>query len=133
MNYIERKNTYRHLHSYKLIYMSPELLQNEELLNYLTQIKISLFVIDEAHCISQWGHEFRPDYLKLESIINRLGNPPILALSATVTETVQADIVKTLKRPHMIKHVYPIDRTNIAYTIQEVSNNSETMILILKL
>lgn len=133
INYIERKNTYRYLHSYKLIYISPELLQNEELLSYLTQIKISLFVIDEAHCISQWGHEFRPDYLKLESIINRLGNPPILALSATVTETVQVDIVKTLKRPHMIKHVYPIDRTNIAFTIQEVSNNTEKMEFILKL
>src|SRR5699024_11345538 len=53
--------------------------------------------------------------------------------SATVTETVQVDIVKTLKRPHMIKHVYPIDRTNIAFTIQEVSNNTEKMEFILKL
>lgn len=127
MNYKERKKVYRNLHYYKLIYVSPELLQNEELLTCLTQIKISLFVIDEAHCISQWGHEFRPDYLKLESIVQRLENPPILALSATVTKTVQKDIIQTLKRPHIAKHIYPIDRINIAFTVEKVSNNQEKL------
>lgn len=133
MSYTERKNIYSRLGTYKLIYVSPELLQSEKLLNYLTQIKINLFVIDEAHCISQWGHEFRPDYLKLESIINRLGNPPILALSATVTRTVKKDIVQTLKRPNIIKHIHPIDRTNIAFTVKKVSNDNEKIEAIIKL
>lgn len=122
MDWQERKKTYQNLQSFKLIYISPELLQNEELRYYLSQINVSLFVIDEAHCISQWGHEFRPDYLKLASVIESLGQPPILALSATATETVQEDIIKALKRPRITKHIYPIDRENIAYTIQKVTD-----------
>lgn len=130
MDWTERRNTYKRLASYKLIYVSPELLQNEELLYYLTQINVSLFVVDEAHCISQWGHEFRPDYLKLGSILEKLGQPPILALSATATQNVQNDIIATLKRPEIIKHVYPIDRENIVYTIQEVSNEQQKLSII---
>lgn len=130
MDWTERKNTYKKLATYKLIYVSPELLQNEELLYYLTQINVSLFVVDEAHCISQWGHEFRPDYLKLGSVLERLGQPPILALSATATQTVQNDIIETLKRPEIIKHVYPIDRENIAYTIEEVTNDQQKLSII---
>lgn len=133
MDYKERKKVYRNLHWYKLIYVSPELLQREELLRHLTQIKISLFVVDEAHCISQWGHEFRPDYLRLESILRRLGDPPLLALSATVTETVQEDIIHTLKRPHIVKHIYPIDRKNIAFTVRKVTDNREKLEFIINL
>src|SRR5699024_6511909 len=131
MNWSERMNVYKNLQSYKLIYISPELLQNEDLLNYLTQLKVSLFVVDEAHCISQWGHEFRPDYLKLASIIERLDNPPTLALSATATRSVQHDIMETLKRPHMIKHIYPIDKENITFTIQKVDDNQQKKAIIL--
>lgn len=121
----ERLEVYESLQSYKLIYVSPEILQNQELLKYLMQIEISLFVIDEAHCISQWGHEFRPDYLKLEETINQLNSPPILALSATVTKDVQTDIIGSLKRPQMKLHIYPIDRKNIAFNICKVQDNQE--------
>lgn len=121
----ERKSIYKQLHQYKLVYVSPELLQQKILFDYLSKITVGLFVIDEAHCISQWGHEFRPDYLKLGTIVERLGNPPVLALSATATAEVQQDIVDSLHRPNMVKHIYPIDRENIAFYIQQVSDNQE--------
>ncbi|HLR66350.1 RecQ family ATP-dependent DNA helicase [Virgibacillus alimentarius] len=125
MEYEEREQVFNKLNSYKLIYVSPELLQNNELLTRLSQIEVSLFVIDEAHCISQWGHEFRPNYLKLHSIANALNEPPILALSATATENVQSDIIEALNRPNMIKHIYPMDRENITFCVREVSNEKD--------
>ncbi|RDW19095.1 ATP-dependent DNA helicase [Oceanobacillus arenosus] len=123
----ERKKVYKNLHAYKLIYISPELLQQEEIIRLLQRTKISLFVIDEAHCISQWGHEFRPDYLKLNMIIEKLNNPRTLALSATATPTVQQDIIDLLNKPKMIKHVYPMDRSNLSFCIEEVSNDQEKL------
>src|SRR5699024_1346722 len=77
------------------------------------------------HCISQWGHEFRPDYLRLNKIIEQLHNPPILALSATVTPQVEHDILTSLNRPRMAKHIYSVDRKNIALNIKQLSNDSE--------
>lgn len=122
MEYTERRQVYKNLSSYKLIYVSPELLQKKELLTYLRQLSISLFVIDEAHCISQWGHEFRPDYLKLRPIIELLNNPPVLALSATATKLVQKDILTSLSRPNIVRHIYPMDRDNIAFCVQEMGS-----------
>lgn len=133
MEYAERKQVYEKLATYKLIYVSPELLQRKELLAYLRQIKISLFVIDEAHCISQWGHEFRPDYLKLHSIIELMNNPPIMALSATATINVQTDIITSLHRPNMIKRIYPMDRENITFSVREVLSDVEKQTAIIKL
>ncbi|WP_339227946.1 ATP-dependent DNA helicase RecQ [Oceanobacillus sp. FSL K6-2867] len=121
----ERRNVYQNLASYKLIYVSPELLQQRELIKKLKQVCVRLFVIDEAHCISQWGHEFRPDYLKLAATIKELNNPTVLALSATATPEVQADIMKVLCKPEMIKRIYPMDRENIAFILEEVANDEE--------
>lgn len=126
----ERKRIYQQLHTYKLIYVSPEILQQPQLQQLLQKLTISLFVIDEAHCISQWGHEFRPDYLKLTDIIHMLNNPPILALSATATKEVQEDILTILKRPHMVKHIHPIDRKNICFNLQKVAQESEKIDII---
>lgn len=128
----ERRLVYRNLHTYKLIYVSPEILQNKILLQYLQQIRISLFVIDEAHCISQWGPEFRTDYLKLSPIIKLLNNPTLLALSATATPAVQNDIITSLERPTFKKHIYPMDRENIAFCVKKVSGDEEKIKVIIK-
>jgi len=125
MDYGERKEVYRHLDEYKLIYVSPELLQQGELISILKRLPIHLFVIDEAHCISQWGHDFRPDYLKLKHIINQMNHPTVLALSATATPEVQNDIIASLDRPRIMKHIYPMDRNNIAFCIERTENDQE--------
>ncbi|MEW9674688.1 ATP-dependent DNA helicase RecQ [Lentibacillus sp. L22] len=130
MNPMERRQIYRELQTYDLIYVSPELLQQDELIRRLKQIRVPLFVIDEAHCISQWGHEFRPDYLKLGSVIRELNDPVIMALSATATKEVQQDIVTYLKRPNMVKHIFPMDRENIVITVKKVDDDQEKIALL---
>src|SRR3989344_8526247 len=81
----------------KLLYVAPESLKSERVLEVLKKLDIDLFVIDEAHCISTWGHNFRPDYLRLPEIIEELNHPQILALTATATKEVEEDIQKQLK------------------------------------
>ncbi|MCF7820201.1 MAG: RecQ family ATP-dependent DNA helicase [Candidatus Pacebacteria bacterium] len=81
---------------YKLIYVAPERFYNQSFISALKDLKISLFAIDEAHCISQWGHDFRPSYLRLKEVVKSLGNPLIAALTATATLEVRDDIAKQL-------------------------------------
>ncbi|WP_246206603.1 RecQ family ATP-dependent DNA helicase [Virgibacillus ihumii] len=121
----ERIHVLRNIKQFKLIYISPELLQQPKLIELFSHIKISLFVIDEAHCISQWGHDFRPDYLRLGAVIKQLGNPVVLALSATATAEIQKDIITALDRKSITKHIYPIDRKNITFAVEHVSSNLE--------
>ena len=80
----------------KLLYVAPESLVKEEYLNFLKEIKISFVAIDEAHCISEWGHDFRPEYRNLKLIIDKIAKVPVIALTATATPKVQDDIQKTL-------------------------------------
>jgi len=105
----------------KLLYLAPESLKSERILDILKKLNIDLFVIDEAHCISTWGHNFRPDYLRLPEIIEELNNPQILALTATATKEVEEDIQKQLKtkckvfkasfdRPNLYIDVIPLER-----------------------
>lgn len=125
MNHEERKEVFSNISAYKMIFISPELLQQRVVIQKLTGLAISLFVIDEAHCISQWGHAFRPDYLRLEQVIQALQNPPLLALSATAPPNVQEDIESALKRKHMKRFIYPMDRPNIGLFIQKLQVESE--------
>lgn len=105
----------------KLLYLAPESLKSERILEVLKKLDIGLFVIDEAHCISTWGHNFRPDYLRLPEIIEELNHPQLLALTATATKEVEDDIQKQLKtqcnvfkasfdRPNLYIDVIPLGK-----------------------
>src|SRR5690625_1717331 len=116
----EREEILTRLHEFNIVYISPELIQHERIIARLRERKVSLFVIDEAHCISQWGFDFRPDYLRLKDVIQLLGNPTVLALSGTVTDKIEQDIVKQLARPQMVVRKYPQERKNIALVVQQL-------------
>lgn len=118
----ERVAVFSNLTNYKLLFVSPEILQQRDLIRQLKRCKISLFVIDEAHCISQWGYDFRPDYLRLKQVIEQLGDPPILALTGTATPQIQRDIMLHLNRPNMKKHIYRMDRDNISLIVDKLTD-----------
>src|ERR1700757_3972083 len=80
----------------KILYIAPERFQNEEFRAGLSRVRVSLFAVDEAHCISLWGHDFRPDYLRLQKVVRALKSPPVLALTATATPAVRRDILTQL-------------------------------------
>ena len=80
----------------KLLYFAPESLTKEDNVAFLRKIKVSFYAIDEAHCISEWGHDFRPEYRRIRPIINEIGSAPLIALTATATPKVQLDIQKNL-------------------------------------
>ncbi len=103
----------------KLLYMAPESLTKEENIEFLKQIEISFYAIDEAHCISEWGHDFRPEYRKLRPIINAIGKKvPIIGLTATATLKVQEDILKTLEMDDAKVFKSSFDRANLYYEIR---------------
>lgn len=79
----------------KLLYFAPESLTKEDNVAFLRKVKVSFYAIDEAHCISEWGHDFRPEYRRIRPIINEIGTAPLIALTATATPKVQMDIQKT--------------------------------------
>ncbi len=107
-----------------LVYVTPERLENAEYLHVLREAGVSLFVVDEAHCISQWGHDFRPAYTALASAIKTLGRPPIMALTATATDDVTRDIVSQLqlKEPILVRR--GIDRPNLIFSVVNTMNDN---------
>ncbi|UOR12431.1 RecQ family ATP-dependent DNA helicase [Halobacillus amylolyticus] len=133
MDQRERRTMMGNLQQYSLIYLSPEMLQNEWVQQQLKKQKVDLFVIDEAHCISQWGHEFRTDYLKLKETIELLNHPTVLALSATATPEVQADIKQQLDRPDMTAHIYPMDKVNMSFAVEEYDHPDDKLQRIIEL
>ena len=102
------------------------------MLPFLQSLNISLFVVDEAHCISQWGYDFRPDYLKLGLIREKLGNPITLALTATATKQILHDIRSSLRIENAKEVVLSVDRPNIAMAVQHVHNHQEKWDLFIK-
>lgn len=105
---------------YRLFFVTPERLQKPEFQKAIENLKVSLFVIDEAHCISLWGHDFRPDYAKLGEFKKKLGNPPVLALTATATPDIQKEILKSLQIPESSIFTTGLKRTHLQIQIQEV-------------
>jgi ATP-dependent DNA helicase RecQ len=109
----------------EIVFCTPERLANADFLAVLKEVDISLVVIDEAHCISQWGHDFRPAYLEMAASIDALGCPPILALTATATDDVIDDIGKQLGRPRLNVINTGIYRPNLHYSVVQVVNARE--------
>ncbi|MDB2686291.1 RecQ family ATP-dependent DNA helicase [Mariniblastus sp.] len=110
---------------YKLVYIAPERLRSGSFMRSVQRTKIQLLAVDEAHCISQWGHDFRPDYARLGRFRERLGNPQTVALTATATSLVQDDISKILQFENPAKFVTGFARTNLTLSVKSPKGNAE--------
>ena len=102
----------------KLLYVAPESLTKEENVEFLQSVKISFYAIDEAHCISEWGHDFRPEYRKIRPIVNEIGKAPIIALTATATDKVRTDIKKNLGIVDAAEFKSSFNRPNLYYEVR---------------
>jgi ATP-dependent DNA helicase RecQ len=116
---------------YKLIYVAPERFRSQRFLDGLKEVHISLFAVDEAHCISQWGHDFRPDYLRLAQAIEYAGRPPVIATTATATPYVRDDIIRQLKLVHPRGFVTGFERPNLRFIVKAISSESQREAFIL--
>lgn len=134
LSFAEKRFVLQNIASFQYIYVSPEMLGSAEVLNALGQLELGLFVIDEAHCISQWGPDFRPEYLNLGKIRKKLHEPLTLALTATATPRVAQDITASLglaQTGNVIR--YPVDRPNIYLETQSFINEPEKLAYLLEL
>lgn len=113
----------------KLLYVAPETLTKEEHVAFLKGIKISFYAIDEAHCISEWGHDFRPEYRKIRPIVNEIGIAPIIALTATATEKVRSDIKKSLGMTNVAEFSSSFNRANLYYEVRPKTNQVDKDII----
>ncbi len=102
----------------KLLYVAPESLTKEENVEFLKTVKIAFYAVDEAHCISEWGHDFRPEYRKIRPIINEIGPAPVIALTATATEKVRTDIKKNLGMTDAVEFKSSFNRPNLYYEVR---------------
>lgn len=113
----------------KLLYVAPESLTKEDNIDFLRQINISFYAIDEAHCISEWGHDFRPEYRRIRPIINEIGNRPVIALTATATPKVQLDIQKSLGMTDAKVFRSSFNRENLYYEIRPKTDSIDKDII----
>ncbi len=116
----------------KLLYVAPESLTKEENILFLKQIKISFYAVDEAHCISEWGHDFRPEYRRIRPIINKIGIAPLIALTATATPKVQSDIQKNLDMLKANVFISSFNRENLYYEVRPKVDAAKEIIKFIK-
>jgi ATP-dependent DNA helicase RecQ len=117
----------------QLLYLAPERMQHEGFLRFLRSLWVSLLVVDEAHCISQWGHDFRPDYLKIGRLRQELTNPPCLALTATATARVQTDLCRQLSLRDPFRLVTGFRRANLALSVRLCQSRQEKLVTLERL
>ncbi len=113
----------------KLLYVAPESLTKEDNIEFLKSVKISFYAIDEAHCISEWGHDFRPEYRNLKSIITKIGRKPIVGLTATATPKVQSDIQKNLGMENALVFKASFNRPNLFYEVRPKTKKVDSDII----
>ena len=109
----------------KLLYVAPESLTKDEYVDFLKSVKISFYAIDEAHCISEWGHDFRPEYRRIRPIVNEIGKAPIIALTATATDKVRTDIKKSLGILDAQEFKSSFNRPNLYYEVRQKPGNDD--------
>ena len=113
----------------KILYVAPESLNKDENIEFLRNNKISFYAIDEAHCISEWGHDFRPEYRRIKPITEKIGKAPVIALTATATPKVQLDIQKTLGMSDATTFRSSFNRQNLYYEVRQKTDNIEKDII----
>ena len=113
----------------KLLYVAPESLTKEENIEFLKNVKISFYAVDEAHCISEWGHDFRPEYRRIRPIINEIGTAPLIALTATATDKVRGDIKKNLGMLHAKEFKSSFNRPNLYYEVRNKTKDVDRDII----
>ena len=113
----------------KLLYVAPESLTKEEYVDFLKTCKISFYAIDEAHCISEWGHDFRPEYRRIRPIVNEIGEAPIIALTATATDKVRTDIKKSLGILDAVEFKSSFNRPNLYYEVRPKTKEIDKQIV----
>lgn len=116
----------------KLLYFAPESLTKEENVDFLRKVKVSFYAIDEAHCISEWGHDFRPEYRRIRPIISEIGAAPLIALTATATPKVQMDIQKNLGMQEATVFKSSFNRPNLYYEVRSKVNTTKEIIRYIK-
>jgi len=116
----------------RMLYVAPESLTKEDNVQFLQKVKISFYAIDEAHCISEWGHDFRPEYRRIKPIVEEIGTAPIIALTATATPKVQHDIQKNLGMLHADVFKSSFNRPNLYYEVLPKTNATKEIIKIVK-
>jgi len=115
---------------YRLLYLSPERLAVESTVSWLQKVPISMFAIDEAHCISEWGHEFRPEYRQMSRLRQKFPDQPIAAFTASATQKVRHDIIEQLKLRDPQKYIASFHRPNLRYVVKECSSETQEDLLI---
>ncbi|MGX7243309.1 RecQ family ATP-dependent DNA helicase [Enterococcus quebecensis] len=133
LSFLEKQYVLNHLNDYKFILVSPETLMQKEVRQKIAQLMIALFVVDEAHCVSQWGVDFRPEYTKLDQIQEECGYPLTLALTATATKTVKKEILKQVFThcDQVSEVVFSVNRPNIGLIVNHTTEKNEKLIFYL--